>query len=67
MKKVPEFKNEAEEFEFWSTADSTEYVDWSQAKRVKFVNLKAGQAAILSGGNCGASSAVFPVGVQILP
>jgi predicted DNA binding CopG/RHH family protein len=40
MKKVPEFKNEAEEFEFWSTADSTEYVDWSQARRVKFVNLK---------------------------
>jgi predicted DNA binding CopG/RHH family protein len=44
MKKVPEFKNEDEEFEFWSStgkgADSTEYVDWSQAKRVKFVNLK---------------------------
>jgi predicted DNA binding CopG/RHH family protein len=40
MKKVPEFRSEAEEFEFWSTADSTEYVDWSQAKRVKFVNLK---------------------------
>jgi predicted DNA binding CopG/RHH family protein len=40
MKKVPEFKSEAEEFEFWSTADSTEYVDWSRAKRVKFVNLK---------------------------
>ena len=40
MKKVPEFKTEAEEFDFWSKADSTEYVDWSQAKRVKFVNLK---------------------------
>lgn len=40
MKKVPEFKNEAEEFEFWSKADSTEYVDWSKARRVKFVNLK---------------------------
>jgi predicted DNA binding CopG/RHH family protein len=40
MKKVPEFKNEDEEFEFWFTADSTEYVDWSQAKRVKLVNLK---------------------------
>jgi thiol:disulfide interchange protein len=40
MKKVPEFKNEDEEFEFWSTADSTEYADWSQAKRVKLVNLK---------------------------
>lgn len=40
MKKVPEFKTEAEEFDFWSKADSTEYVDWSQAKRLKFVNLK---------------------------
>ena len=39
MKKVPEFKNEDEEFEFWSKADSTEYVDWSQAERVKLVNL----------------------------
>ncbi len=44
MKKAPEFKNEDEEFEFWSStgagADSTEYVDWSRAKRVKFVKLK---------------------------
>lgn len=43
-KKIPEFKTEAEEFEFWSStgpgADSTEYVDWSQAKRTKFPNLK---------------------------
>jgi hypothetical protein len=39
-KKVPEFKSEAEEFEFWSTAESTEYVDWSHAKQAKFVNLK---------------------------
>jgi predicted DNA binding CopG/RHH family protein len=40
MKKVPEFKNEAEELAFWSKADSTEYVDWSKGRRVKFVNLK---------------------------
>ena len=40
MKKIPEFKTEAEEFEFWSAADSTEFVDWSHAKRPKFVNLK---------------------------
>lgn len=41
---VPEFKSEAEEFEFWSStgkgADSTEYVDWSKAKRAKFPNLR---------------------------
>jgi predicted DNA binding CopG/RHH family protein len=40
MKKIPEFKSEAEEFEFWSNVDSTEYVDWSHAKRTKFANLK---------------------------
>jgi predicted DNA binding CopG/RHH family protein len=39
-KKIPEFRSEEEEFEFWSKADSTEYVDWSQAQRVKLPNLK---------------------------
>lgn len=39
-KKLPEFRNEEEEFEFWSKADSTEYLDWSKAKRVKLPNLK---------------------------
>jgi hypothetical protein len=46
MKKIPEFKSEAEEFEFWSTVDSTEYVDWSKAKRATTgVNLKPTSAA----------------------
>ena len=40
MKRIPEFKSDAEEFEFWSKEDSTEYVDWSKAKRVKFPNLR---------------------------
>jgi predicted DNA binding CopG/RHH family protein len=45
MKKaIPEFKSEAEEFEFWSStgkgANSTDYVDWSKAKPTKFTNLK---------------------------
>jgi predicted DNA binding CopG/RHH family protein len=45
MKKaIPKFKNETEEFEFWSSkgagADSTEFVDWSKAKRAKLPNLK---------------------------
>ncbi len=43
-KKIPNFRSEAEEFEFWSSSgkglDSTEYLDWSQAKRTKFPNLK---------------------------
>jgi predicted DNA binding CopG/RHH family protein len=40
LKRVPKFKTEKEEFEFWSTHDSTEYVDYSKAKRVLFSNLK---------------------------
>ncbi|HEX9197969.1 MAG TPA: BrnA antitoxin family protein [Acidobacteriaceae bacterium] len=39
-KRIPEFKSEGEEFEFWSKADSTEYVEWSKAKPAKFPNLK---------------------------
>ncbi len=40
MKKIPEFKNEIAERNFWATADSTEYVDWPSGKRKKLVNLK---------------------------
>ncbi|MBE0408938.1 MAG: BrnA antitoxin family protein [Anaerolineales bacterium] len=41
MKKpLPEFKNEEEERQFWATHDSSDYLDWRQAKRVIFPNLK---------------------------
>ena len=40
MKKIPTFTTEAEEQAFWATHDSTEYVDWSKAKRAVFPNLK---------------------------
>ena len=41
IKKMPRFKNEDEEREFWATHDSTDYFDWSKAVRgVKFPNLK---------------------------
>ncbi|HET9136598.1 MAG TPA: CopG family antitoxin [Candidatus Kapabacteria bacterium] len=41
LKKLPAFKSEDEEFEFWSTHDSTDYVDWSKAiKNPAFPNLK---------------------------
>ena len=40
LKKVPKFKSEKEEFEFWSSHDSTEYVDYSRAKGVLLPNLK---------------------------
>ena len=40
LKPVPTFKSEAAERAFWEKHDSTEYVDWSKAKRVSFPNLK---------------------------
>lgn len=41
LKPIPYFNSEAKEREFWQTHDSTEYVDWSKAKRgVIFPNLK---------------------------
>jgi predicted DNA binding CopG/RHH family protein len=39
-KRIPEFKNEDEERNFWDGADSTQYLDWSSAKRTKLVRLK---------------------------
>ena len=40
LKKIPKFKSEDEERLFWDTHDSTEYVDWDNAKSVRFPNLK---------------------------
>ena len=40
MKKIPKFKSVEEERKFWASADSTEYIDWKQAKRVILPNLK---------------------------
>ena len=40
LKQIPKFKNEKEERKFWMTHDSTEYVDWSKARKVIFPNLK---------------------------
>jgi predicted DNA binding CopG/RHH family protein len=39
-KKIPKFKSEEEERKFWSSADSTEYIDWYNGKRVVLPNLK---------------------------
>jgi predicted DNA binding CopG/RHH family protein len=39
-KTVPVFKNEDAERKFWAEQDSTEYLDWSKAKRAIFPNLK---------------------------
>ena len=40
MKDIPKFKNEDEQRQFWAEHDSTEFVDWSKAKRGVFPNLK---------------------------
>lgn len=40
MKDIPKFKSEEAERQFWAEHDSTEYVDWSKAKRGVFPNLK---------------------------
>ena len=39
-KKIPKFKNEDEEREFWATHDSTDYINWDQAEKITFSNLK---------------------------
>ena len=40
LKQIPQFKNEAEEREFWQTHDSTEYVEYKSVENWKFPNLK---------------------------
>ena len=39
-RQIPKFESEDQERDFWATHDSTQYVDWSQARRVTFGNLK---------------------------
>lgn len=46
LKPIPRFRNEAAERKFWKTHDSTDYVDWSKARRVQFPNLKLSTTAI---------------------
>jgi predicted DNA binding CopG/RHH family protein len=37
---IPDFESEAEEQEFWATHDTTDYFDWSRARRMVFPDLK---------------------------
>ncbi len=39
-RQIPDHHNEDQERAFWTTADSTDYVDWSKAQRVSFPDLK---------------------------
>lgn len=45
-KSVPKFRSEAEERRFWETHDSSDYVDWSKAERVRLPNLKPSTTSI---------------------
>lgn len=40
MRKVPKFRTEDKERDFWASRDSTEFVDWRRAKRVKLPDLR---------------------------
>jgi predicted DNA binding CopG/RHH family protein len=40
MKKIPKFKTENEERNFWAKVDSSDYIDWSKARKAVFSNLK---------------------------
>ncbi|OGH20006.1 MAG: hypothetical protein A3D74_01280 [Candidatus Levybacteria bacterium RIFCSPHIGHO2_02_FULL_37_13] len=40
LKRIPKFKNEKDEREFWQTHDSTEYVEYKSLENWRFPNLK---------------------------
>ncbi len=40
LKKIPKFRSESEERKFWNKNDTTSFVDWKNAKKVSFPNLK---------------------------
>ncbi len=40
VRKVPKFRSEAEERRFWSSHDSTEYLDWSNASSIHLTKLR---------------------------
>jgi CopG antitoxin of type II toxin-antitoxin system len=43
---IPNFESEAEERRFWESHDSTEYMDWSRAERVRLRNLRPSTTSI---------------------
>jgi predicted DNA binding CopG/RHH family protein len=46
MKKIPKFKTEDVERDFWARADSADYIDWKKAKRAVLSELKPSQRTI---------------------
>lgn len=46
LKPIPEFRSHEEAGEFWMTHDTTEYLDWSKARRAQFPKLRPSTATI---------------------
>ena len=46
LKSIPKFRSEADERRFWETHDSSNYVDWNKAERVRLSNLKPSTESI---------------------
>lgn len=46
LKPIPEFRSHEEAGEFWMSHDTTEYLDWSKARRVQFPKLRPSTATI---------------------
>ena len=43
---IPEFESEEQEREFWAGHDSSDYVNWSQARKITFPDLKPSTTTI---------------------
>ncbi len=59
-KKIPTFKDEDAEREFWTKADSTDYIDWSQAERIVPPNFRPKLAERIKAKRKGRSDEVLP-------
>ena len=46
LKSIPKFSDEAAERRFWETHDSSDYIDWNKAERVRLLNLKPSTESI---------------------
>ena len=47
MRKIPQFESEEQEREFWASHDSTDHINWQQARQVKLSNLRPTTRTIL--------------------
>ena len=46
LKVIPKFRSDAEECRFWDAHDSSDYVDWSKAERLRLPNLNPSTTTI---------------------